>query len=555
MKRFFPSSSDSSGDEEASSSGVKRQCSTTPPLSASCAVKPQSSLLGSSGAVLAGFAKVTPQGSLHESSGAVRAGSSAVMPQGSLPQFSGAAHDVDWVDFLKEKTADRRRELGQQTRPLVMHTLFSGQNSPDQVLRDLDVKFVVPVAAEKKPHARRFCAQNGLAPSGHYFTDVAPLVSIGKGPCSTHGGEQCSLPHEKADLLVAGFPCTPFSFARSGARDKESVRRHPDFEKMVWTIDYILITRPRMFLLENVPGFAGKDSELKDSGGHSFYDDLKKRFEESDYAVDHSFLELGPWIEAGSTRLYAFGAETSEGSDALCRDASRMAYQLQRLRTSAGCPKPWRSCLVQRGSHEWLQAEACWLAAAVSHQRRLPEEQETEESEESWQKQCADIRARWQRAGFTWHAAEPWSEPLPGMATPEMLGIPRPLPSRKAEILNLGVLWAMEQQCLQKLTVSNVLAATQGLICNTTQNPKRHPFAHGVRRLCRTSRLYSYEYDRLLVPSELYRIYGWKEPNLSGLSMAKCVDLLGDSMALPTLGVALVSLIFTAGHAIPDLWQ
>ena len=524
-KRVFLPSSDACGDEGASSSGAKRHCSRAAPLSASHAVKPQSSLLGDS---------------------------SAVTSQGSLLGTSRAEQDVDWVDFLQEKTASRRQELGQQKRPLVMHTLFSGQNSPDQVLQYLDVSVKVAIAAEAKPHARQFCIQNGLAPSEHYFTDVEPLASSGKGPCCQHSGGQCFVPREKADLLVAGFPCTPYSFARSGPRDEESVRQHPDFKKLQWTIDYILNTRPRMFLLENVPGFAGKDSELKDSGGHSFYNELKERFEANDYAVDVAFLALEPWIEAGSTRLYVFGAEASLGYDALCTDASGMAYQLQRFRTSAGCPKPWRSCLLKRGSPEWLQAEACWLSAAG---KPAKEEPAKDEPGDGWQQQCTRIRSRWQELGFSWHAAEPCSKPLPGMATPELVGVPRPVPARKTEILNLGVLWSMQQHGFQEFTASNVLAATRGLICNTTQNPKRHPFSYGVRRLCRGSRVYSYEDDRLLVPSELYRIYGWKAPNLSDLSMAKCIDLLGDSMALPTLGVALVSLIFTAGHAIPDVWQ
>ena len=141
------------------------------------------------------------------------------------------------------------------------------------------------------------------------------------------------------------------------------------------------------------------------------------------------------------------------------------------------------------------------------------------------------------------------------MAPPALAGVPKPVPSRKQEILNLGVLWAMEQKSLQDLTVSNVLVATRSLLCNTTQNPSRQPFSFVLRRMCRNSRMYSYQDDRLLVPSELYKIYGWNAADLSGFTLANCQDMLGDSMALPTLGVALASLIFTAGHAIPDMWE
>ena len=136
-----------------------------------------------------------------------------------------------------------------------------------------------------------------------------------------------------------------------------------------------------------------------------------------------------------------------------------------------------------------------------------------------------------------------------------MIGIPQPMPCRKQEVLDLGVLWAMEQRCLQELTAWSVFAATQSLICNTTQNLARQAFSFELKRLCRRDRLYSYQDDRLLVPPELYNIYGWKDADLSGLSLAHCLDLLGDSMALPTVGLAFISLIYTAGEAIPDLWE
>ena len=51
---------------------------------------------------------------------------------------------------MKEKTSDRRQQLGQQKRALVMHTLFSGLSSPDKVFQYMDVDITVPVAAEKK---------------------------------------------------------------------------------------------------------------------------------------------------------------------------------------------------------------------------------------------------------------------------------------------------------------------------------------------------------------------------------------------------------------------
>ena len=532
MKRCFPSSSDESD------AGDPPRRDPSRPL--------HQALAASAGAT---SNAVMHQGSLHEPDASHA--QSACRTGEKRPQ---APH---WADWLKEETAVKRTRLGKQKRKLVLHTSFSGQNSPEQTLRDLDVACDNTIAVERKAHARRFCSQNGLAPSQHYFTDFEPVASTGVGPCCKHNAS-CRLPPAKADLFVAGFPCTPFSQQRFGARDEASVREHPEFKKMSWTIDYIVRTKPRLFLLENVPSFAGKDSELKDVAVHSFYEELKEPLEEHGYSLDIAFLKLTPWVEASSTRLFIFGAERSLHCDNLCRDASRMAYQLEERR--ALCPPvPWRSCLLRFGSPEWLQAQACWLgpAQAVSHPSRLLDEENTEDvaKEGKWEAQGETYRKRWLRLGWSWHSAQPWAKPLAGMTPPDLVGVPKPVPARKQEVLDLGVLWAMEHRRLQELTASNVSMATEGLICNTTQNPNRGPWSFDLRRLCRNSRMYSYQDDRLLVPTELYKMYGWRSVDLSGLSLAHCQDMLGDSMALPTVGLALASLILTAGEAIPDLWE
>ena len=43
-------------------------------------------------------------------------------------------------------------------------------------------------------------------------------------------------------------------------------------------------------------------------------------------------------------------------------------------------------------------------------------------------------------------------------------------------------------------------------------------------------------------------------PGLEGLTRAEAWDLLGDSMALPTLGVAVHALLLGAGPYMPGVW-
>ena len=54
---------------------------------------------------------------------------------------------------------------------------------------------------------------------------------------------------------------------------------------------------------------------------------------------------------------------------------------------------------------------------------------------------------------------------------------------------------------------------------------------------------------------EGFRAYGWPNPCLDGLSMRQGFELLGDSMALPTLGVAMYAMVLGAGEAMPGLFQ
>ena len=141
--------------------------------------------------------------------------------------------------------------IAAHSREIIMHTIFSGIGSPTQVLRDMEVPVREEVMAELKPTALAFCRANGLMPRCCYYTDAEPLISEGRGSCVQHD-DTCPLPSARPDLVVAGFPCTPYSRARHHGRDPHDVRNHPDFENMLWTVRYFASVRPRMGLLENV---------------------------------------------------------------------------------------------------------------------------------------------------------------------------------------------------------------------------------------------------------------------------------------------------------------
>ncbi len=75
-----------------------------------------------------------------------------------------------------------------------------------------------------------------------------------------------------------------------------------------------------------------------------------------------------------------------------------------------------------------------------------------------------------------------------------------------------------------------------------------------MHRFARSSKIYSYGQDRILSAFEAFRLYGWQDPRLEGLGPTDAWDLLGESMALQPLGVAVSALLIGAGPHIPGLW-
>ena len=237
MRRLFPTSSDES--EHTAKSAQRARSSGQKAAATSASASSESSLGGCTGVSAFAAKEATPVGS----------GSGA-----SAPAASGSV-DMHWCSFQRAYFEKDFNNLGPQKKPLQMHTLFSGMGSPTQVLREAGVEVNEGMMAEMKSCAHQFCSRNGLMPAC-YFEDVDSLVKRGNGQCHVHGG-LCRLPSARADLFVAGFPCTAYSLQRVGAHNQADVREHKDFQKMSWTVDHILQNKPRAFLLENVPAFVG----------------------------------------------------------------------------------------------------------------------------------------------------------------------------------------------------------------------------------------------------------------------------------------------------------
>lgn len=109
------------------------------------------------------------------------------------------------------------------------------------------------------------------------------------------------------DLLLAGFPCQPFSLA--GVVKKESLgRKHGFLDKTQGTLFFdvariIAAKRPRAFILENVKHLLSHD------GGQTFKT-IIKTLSELGYIVEERVVDSSAWVPQKRERIFIVGFDS-----------------------------------------------------------------------------------------------------------------------------------------------------------------------------------------------------------------------------------------------------
>ena len=137
----------------------------------------------------------------------------------SASRDSGPCH---WAACINADCAEWRARLGRQLRKILVVTAYTGTNASGEVLREIGISHQDLVASDPKAAARRFREHNGLA-AACGFDCIRELNQDGIGWCWRCLSAHCRLPSITPDLAVLGFPCRPFSRARTGSSSVDDV--------------------------------------------------------------------------------------------------------------------------------------------------------------------------------------------------------------------------------------------------------------------------------------------------------------------------------------------
>ncbi len=261
-------------------------------------------------------------------------------------------------------------------------------------------------------------------------------------------------------------------------------------------------------------------------------------------------LNLSTWVDMQRPRKYIFLVHRDIGqAEDIILSAVQIASWMEKCRGEE--PPEECRCFARSPSHpSWPSDVLTPLSQCNASQRHGSGDGE---HERAWQRECEQLRAEWKNVGRVgWDA-----HPLQHAA---LWGIPSGQVVRAREILEVFLLSAAFLAGAAPQDELAMEQVRQALHCNFSQNPSwsnlRTPWT--LSTVCTSTRLYNYAQVRVWVPSEAMRAHGWDAngcgPNVQGLTIAQGWDLVGESMALQSLGLAIWSLLLACGERLPELW-
>lgn len=161
--------------------------------------------------------------------------------------------------------------------------VFSGMSCPAFALKQLGIDFTYEFACDINQTSRSFLKENHQPKQ--LFTNVKDIIE---------------LPH--IDLLVAGFPCQPYSTATTIGNRGENHRSHDLFAEALRCIN---LSKPKYFILENVAGLTYRNNR-------PYFQSILDRLNNlTDYKYGYKLLNSKDYgAPMSRNRLWIVGAKT-----------------------------------------------------------------------------------------------------------------------------------------------------------------------------------------------------------------------------------------------------
>ena len=230
-----------------------------------------------------------------------------------------------WPAFVADNTGLRGIPL--PSKPLIVHSAFTGLGSHAKVLDELCIPFIDAFSCDPKGSAVDWMRENHCLATHHYAT--LRQVIDGQGDCATCGGHCDSRRRDtrSVDLFFAGFCCQPYSKqARSGKTPQE----HPLWYTTTETIEYVQRLKPRAFILENTLGFLVIREYEEGKPATSGYKWLKGCLPE--YVVQCMELDLKRWVSISRPRVWIVGIRRDVGTQAAANAVRGLATDVEEAR-------------------------------------------------------------------------------------------------------------------------------------------------------------------------------------------------------------------------------
>lgn len=147
------------------------------------------------------------------------------------------------------------------------------------------------------------------------FSAQTYMANFGSQPGHTFAGDITAVDAADVpdhDVLVAGFPCQPFSIA--GVSKKNSLGRKHGFEDETQGTLFFDVARiinekrPQAFMLENVKNLQSHDK------GRTFDTIMRVLSEELGYETSYRVINASPWVPQGRKRIFIVGTREGVGS-------------------------------------------------------------------------------------------------------------------------------------------------------------------------------------------------------------------------------------------------